>query len=44
MFEAHRIQQEAYPELGYWDRALREAGWFSEEQRNEFLTIKRRGI
>lgn len=32
-----------YPKLGFTDRALTEAGWFSEEQRNEFATIKRRG-
>lgn len=32
-----------FPKLGYYDQRLAEAGWFSEEQRNEFMTIKRRG-
>lgn len=41
--EAHKIYQEEYGQLGFHDRLLREAGWFSEEQRNEFATIKRRG-
>jgi hypothetical protein len=40
---AHRLFAERYPELGPHDRLLAAAGWFSEEQRNEFLTIKRRG-
>ena len=40
---AHRIFAERYPELGDHDRLLAAAGWFSEEQRNEFLTIMRRG-
>ncbi len=46
--EAELSQAEAlffqdYGKLGYHDRLLREAGWFSQEQRNEFATIKRRG-
>ena len=41
--EAYKLFQESYPKLGPHDRALQEAGWFSEEQRNEFDTIKRRG-
>jgi len=41
--EAALLFREAYPRLGYYDRVLEEAGWFSEEQRNEFDTIKRRG-
>ncbi|MDH4078978.1 MAG: LodA/GoxA family CTQ-dependent oxidase [Nitrospira sp.] len=40
---AHQLFAERYPELGPHDRLLAEAGWFSEEQRNEFLTIKMRG-
>jgi hypothetical protein len=40
---AHKLFAERYPELGPHDRLLAEAGWFSEEQRNEFLTIKMRG-
>ena len=41
--EAHELFQENYAKMSVSDRALREAGWFSEEQRNEFDTIKRRG-
>lgn len=41
--EAHKIFQKEYGQLGAYDRALAEAGWFSEEQKNEFATIKRRG-
>jgi hypothetical protein len=33
----------AFNELGLKDQRMAEAGWDSEEQRNEFLTIKRRG-
>jgi hypothetical protein len=40
---AHRLFAERYPELGPHDRLLAAAGWFSEEQRNERLTIRRRG-
>ena len=40
---AHKVFAERYPELGPHDRLLAAAGWFSEEQRNEFLTIMRRG-
>lgn len=42
--KAHKIFLESYNQLGPTDRALAEAGWFSEEQRNEFATIKRRGV
>ena len=41
--EAHELYLKKYPQLGFHDRLLAEAGWFSEEQRNEFATIKRRG-
>lgn len=41
--EAHKIFTERYARLGFHDRLLAEAGWFSEEQRNEFATIKLRG-
>ncbi len=41
--EAYKQFQKEYSQLGPTDRALQEAGWFSEEQRNEFDTIKRRG-
>lgn len=41
--EAHKLFMENYPKLGFSDKALAEAGWFSEEERNEFATIKRRG-
>jgi hypothetical protein len=40
---AQKLFMENYSSLGLTDRALTEAGWFSEEQRNEFTTIKRRG-
>lgn len=40
---AHREFTERYVRLGPHDRLLLEAGWFSDEQRNEFSTIKRRG-
>lgn len=40
---AQKLFAARYPQLGAGDRLLAEAGWFSEEQRNEFLTIKRRG-
>lgn len=35
--------RKAFNQLGLADRRLAEAGWISEEQRNEFDTIKRRG-
>ncbi|WP_452598080.1 LodA/GoxA family CTQ-dependent oxidase [Pontimicrobium sp. MEBiC01747] len=41
--EAHKLFLENYGAMSDTDRALTEAGWFSEEQRNEFETIKRRG-
>lgn len=41
--EAHRLFTKRYAELGFHNRLLVEAGWFSEEQRQEFATIKRRG-
>ncbi len=37
--EAYRIFQENYAKLGPTDKLIQEAGWFSEEQRNEFATI-----
>ncbi|MBS7253591.1 LodA/GoxA family CTQ-dependent oxidase [Flavobacterium branchiicola] len=37
------IYNKAFNELGLKDQRMAEAGWDSEEQRNEFLTIKRRG-
>lgn len=40
---AQKLFAQRYPELGAHDRLLAEAGWFSEEHRNEFLTIKLRG-
>ncbi len=40
--EAHKLFQADFGQLGAWDRLIREAGWFSEEQRNEFISIKRR--
>ena len=41
--KAQQLFLESYGELGAYDKMLAEAGWFSEEQRNEFATIKRRG-
>jgi len=41
MEEAHRTFMDNYSSLGATDRALAEAGWFSAEERNEFLTIMR---
>ncbi|MDB5267917.1 MAG: hypothetical protein JWP58_957 [Hymenobacter sp.] len=35
--------RKAFNQLGFYDQRLAEAGWASEEQRNEFDTIKRRG-
>ena len=35
--------RKAFNQLGIYDQRLAEAGWASEEQRNEFDTIKRRG-
>jgi hypothetical protein len=40
---AQKLFAERYLELGPHDRLLAAAGWFSEEQRNEFLTIRLRG-
>lgn len=37
-----RLFKKAFHKLGLYDRLLAEAGWASEEQRNEFDTIKRR--
>ena len=39
----HVLFLKAFNQLGLYDRQLAEAGWVSEEQRNEFDTIKRRG-
>lgn len=39
----YRLFKKAFNKLGLYDRQLAEAGWISEEQRNEFNTIKRRG-
>lgn len=39
----HKLFYKAFAQLGVYDRMLAEAGWESEEQRNEFDTIKRRG-
>jgi hypothetical protein len=39
----HKGFLKAFSRLGVYDRMLAEAGWASEEQRNEFDTIKRRG-
>ncbi len=41
--EAYKLFQANYAMMSPTDKALHEAGWFSEEQRNEFATIKRRG-
>ncbi|MFP8965212.1 LodA/GoxA family CTQ-dependent oxidase [Pokkaliibacter sp. CJK22405] len=41
--EAHKLFTERYARLGFHDRLLMEAGWESDEQRNEFATIKLRG-
>lgn len=41
--QAHKEFTERYARLGVHDRLLQEAGWFSEEQRQEFMTIKLRG-
>ncbi len=41
--KAHKLFLENYGDMNDTDKALTEAGWFSEEQRNEFATIKRRG-
>ena len=39
----HALFLRAFNKLGLYDQRLAEAGWVSEEQRNEFDTIKRRG-
>lgn len=41
--QAHKEFTERYARLGRHDRLLQEAGWFSEEHRQEFATIKLRG-
>ncbi|MGB0505046.1 MAG: LodA/GoxA family CTQ-dependent oxidase [Pikeienuella sp.] len=41
--QAHKEFTERYAKLGFHNRLLQEAGWFSEEHRQEFTTIKRRG-
>lgn len=41
--EDHAEFQKAFSQLGVYDRMLALAGWESEEQRNQFRTIKRRG-
>ncbi len=41
--EAHKVFLANYAQLGPHDRLLAEAGWASDEQRNEFATIKLRG-
>ncbi len=41
--QAHKEFTERYARLGVHDRLLQEAGWFSEEHRQEFMTIKLRG-
>jgi len=40
--QAHKEFTERYAKLGFHDRLLQEAGWFNEEHRNEFTTIKLR--
>jgi len=40
---AYKLFQQNYAKLGATDRLLSEAGWESEEQRNQFAVIKRRG-
>ena len=37
--EAYKVFQQNYAKLGATDKALQEAGWFNEEQRDEFATI-----
>lgn len=37
--EAYKIFQHNYAKLGATDKALQEAGWFNEEQLDEFATI-----
>ena len=41
--EAHEVFTHRYAKLGFHDRLLMEAGWESEEHRQEFQTIKLRG-
>lgn len=41
--EAQKLYKKDIKKLSAYSRLLAEAGWFSEEQRNEFTTIKRRG-
>lgn len=43
LHKAHQLFQKAFSQLGLYDRLLAEAGWASEEERNEFDSIKRRG-
>lgn len=37
--EAYRIFHENFAKLGPTDKAIQEAGWFSEEERNQYATI-----
>lgn len=37
--EAYKIFQQNYAKLGANDKALQEAGWFNEEQRDQYATI-----
>ena len=41
--EAHKVFTQRYAKLGFHDRLLMEAGWESEEHKQEFQTIKLRG-
>jgi hypothetical protein len=36
--EAQKLYRQEYKQLGFYDQMLREAGWFSEEDRNAFDT------
>ncbi|MFA0964550.1 LodA/GoxA family CTQ-dependent oxidase [Roseivirga sp. BDSF3-8] len=38
--EAQKLFRKEYKQLGFYDQMLREAGWFSEEQRNAFDTTQ----
>lgn len=43
MEKDYKLFRKAFNQLGLYDKLLAEAGWTSEEQRNAFDTIKRRG-
>jgi hypothetical protein len=43
MEQAQSLFKQDFKTLGAYDQLLAEAGWLSEEQRDEFATIKRRG-